>query len=106
MPHLDASEALNTHQAGSASLNAHATRPRPTRSTLLGVVVVVGGVVMYLRFVKGWTLSDMMYVTKGAMTSMQESVNKGEDVSKMHVSALCMLWPLVHVCLCMQGCCR
>jgi len=35
-------------------------------------------VVLYLRFVKGWKLADMMYVTKGALVNMQESVNQSE----------------------------
>jgi hypothetical protein len=42
---------------------------------LVGVVVVVGGVALYLRFIKGWRLADMMYVTKGALVNMQQSVN-------------------------------
>lgn len=45
---------------------------------MAGVFVVVGGVVLYLRFVRGWKFADMMYVTKGALTSMQESVNSSE----------------------------
>ncbi|KIY97708.1 hypothetical protein MNEG_10253 [Monoraphidium neglectum] len=44
-------------------------------NTLVGVVVVVGGVALYLRFIKGWRLADMMYVTKGALVNMQQSVN-------------------------------
>ncbi len=40
--------------------------------------MVVGGVVLYLRFVRGWRLADMMYVTKGALVNMQESVNSSE----------------------------
>ena len=42
------------------------------------MVAVVGGVVLYLRYWKGYRLQDMMYVTQGALASMQESVSTSE----------------------------
>jgi hypothetical protein len=47
-----------------------------------GAIVVVGGVVLYLRFVRGWRWSDMMYVTKASLAAMQESVTSSEWAPK------------------------
>lgn len=46
--------------------------------TATGVVLVVGGVALYIRFVKGWKLSDLMYVTRSSLSSMTESMKSGE----------------------------
>jgi hypothetical protein len=55
--------------------------PSPSPSlrlgTATGVVLVAGGVALYLRFVKGWRLSDLMYVTRSSLTSMSESMKSG-----------------------------
>lgn len=48
-------------------------------ATVAGVVIAVGGgAALYLRFVKGYRLSDLMYVTRGALGSLQEAVNGSE----------------------------
>jgi hypothetical protein len=59
--------------------------PPLRRSTVTGAIVVVGGVVLYLRFVRGWRFSDMMYVTKGALTAMQETVTASERAGRAGV---------------------
>lgn len=45
--------------------------------TATGVVMVVGGVALYIRFVKGWRLSDLMYVTRSSLSSLTESMKSG-----------------------------
>jgi hypothetical protein len=45
-------------------------------STATGVLVIVGGVAVYLRFVKGWRFSDLMYVTKASLQNMREQVTE------------------------------
>lgn len=40
--------------------------------------MVIGGVALYIRFVKGWRLSDLMYVTRSSLSSMTESMKSGE----------------------------
>jgi hypothetical protein len=39
---------------------------------------VVGGVALYIRFVKGWRFSDLMYVTRSSLSSMTETMKSGE----------------------------
>jgi len=42
-------------------------------------VLVVGGVALYLRFVKGWKLTDLMYVTGGPRCPpLTENMKQGE----------------------------
>lgn len=45
--------------------------------TATGVVLIVGGVALYLRFVKGWRLTDLMYVTRSSLSSLTESMKSG-----------------------------
>lgn len=40
--------------------------------------MVVGGVALYLRFVKGWRLADLMYVTRSSLASMTDSMKQSE----------------------------
>lgn len=42
-------------------------------------LVVVGGAVVYLRFVKGWTLADLMYVSNATLKSFQSRVTEGKS---------------------------
>lgn len=39
---------------------------------------MVGGAALYIRFVKGWRFSDLMYVTRSSLSSMTESMKSGE----------------------------
>jgi hypothetical protein len=48
-------------------------------NTAAGFIMVVGGVALYLRFVKGWRLADLMYVTRSSLASMTESMKQGMD---------------------------
>lgn len=41
-------------------------------------MLVVGGVAVYLRFVKGWKLSDLMYVTRASLSNLSESMKQSE----------------------------
>lgn len=55
---------------------------RPVRmhcrlGTATGVVLVIGGAALYIRFVKGWRFSDLMYVTRSSLTSLTESMKTG-----------------------------
>jgi hypothetical protein len=47
--------------------------------TATGVVLVIGGVALYIRFVKGWRFSDLMYVTRSSLTSLTENMKSGEQ---------------------------
>lgn len=47
-------------------------------NTAAGFIVVVGGVALYLRFVKGWRLADLMYVTRSSLASMTDSMKQSE----------------------------
>lgn len=55
-------------------------------SVVVYPIVVAGGVVLYLRFVRGWRLADMMYVTRSSLqnfkTSVQEGMTKMQDQMK------------------------
>lgn len=42
---------------------------------------MVGGVALYIRFVKGWRFSDLMYVTRSSLSSMTETMKSGENSS-------------------------
>jgi len=46
-------------------------------STTAGFVVIIGGVAVYLRFVKGWSLGDFMYVTKASLQNFKDSMQEG-----------------------------
>jgi hypothetical protein len=46
--------------------------------TATGIVLVIGGVALYIRFVKGWRFSDLMYVTRSSLSSMTETMKSGE----------------------------
>eukprot|EP00877_Chromochloris_zofingiensis_P008665 jgi/Chrzof1/4051/Cz13g18160.t1 len=46
-------------------------------STTAGVFVVIGGVLVYLRFVKGYKLTDLMYVTKSSLNNLKQSMSEG-----------------------------
>ncbi|WIA29907.1 hypothetical protein OEZ86_000007 [Tetradesmus obliquus] len=48
-------------------------------NTAAGFIVVVGGVALYLRFVKGWRLADLMYVTRSSLASMTDSMKQSMD---------------------------
>lgn len=45
--------------------------------TATGVVLVIGGAALYIRFVKGWRFSDLMYVTRSSLSSLTESMKSG-----------------------------
>jgi hypothetical protein len=62
-------------------MHAGAAPLRCRLGTATGVVVVVGGVALYLRFVKGWRLADLMYVTRASLSSLSESMKSGAAVS-------------------------
>ena len=47
-------------------------------STTAGFVVIIGGVAVYLRFVKGWSLGDFMYVTKASLQNFKDSMQEGK----------------------------
>lgn len=51
--------------------------PHCSAGTAAGVVLVVGGVALYLRFVRGWRLSDLMYVTRASLASVSENMKQG-----------------------------
>jgi hypothetical protein len=51
--------------------------------TATGVVLVIGGVALYIRFVKGWRFSDLMYVTRSSLTSLTENMKSGELQSSL-----------------------
>lgn len=51
--------------------------PACSLGTATGVVLVIGGVALYIRFVKGWRFSDLMYVTRSSLTSLTESMKTG-----------------------------
>jgi hypothetical protein len=50
--------------------------------TATGVVLVIGGVALYIRFVKGWRFSDLMYVTRSSLSSMTETMKSGMESMK------------------------
>lgn len=50
--------------------------------TATGVILVVGGAALYIRFVKGWRFSDLMYVTRSSLSSMTESMKSGMESMK------------------------
>jgi len=58
-------------------------------STAGGVVLVVGGVALYLRFVKGWKLTDLMYVTRSSLSSLTENMKQGEGSAQ--AAAACLM---------------
>lgn len=55
-------------------------------STTAGVFVVIGGVLVYLRFVKGYKLTDLMYVTKSSLNNLKQSMSEGKPC-----------WPFCHI---------
>eukprot|EP00775_Hariotina_reticulata_P008362 gene8362-8546_t len=56
-------------------------------STAGGVVLVVGGVALYLRFVKGWKLTDLMYVTRSSLSSLTENMKQGMEHMRAQLEA-------------------
>ncbi|KAF8055821.1 TIC236 [Scenedesmus sp. PABB004] len=52
-----------------------------------GVVLVAGGVALYLRYVKGWRLADLMYVTRASLQSVSESMKQGMDTVRAQFEA-------------------
>jgi hypothetical protein len=69
--------------------------------TATGVVLVIGGVALYIRFVKGWRFSDLMYVTRSSLSSMTETMKSGEGgvgvrgvwVWRVRHASKGVLWP-------------
>jgi hypothetical protein len=49
-----------------------------SRSTGVYVAVVVAGSVVYLRFVRGWRLGDLMYVTRASLNRSLTQVTSGD----------------------------
>ena len=47
-------------------------------AVLYGVVAVTGGVVVYMRLVRGWSLGDMLYVTRSGLKKSISQVTEGE----------------------------
>lgn len=48
-------------------------------AALYGAVAVTGGVVVYMRLVRGWTLGDMLYVTRAGLKKSISQVTDGES---------------------------
>lgn len=45
---------------------------------ILWISAATGGVYVYLRYVKGWKLADMLYVTRSSLKKSISSVNEGK----------------------------
>jgi hypothetical protein len=54
-------------------------------------VVIIGGVAVYLRYVKGWSLGDFMYVTKASLQNFRETMQEGKHrLWHYHANSKCV----------------
>jgi hypothetical protein len=68
------------HPARAPAGSRHLTNPAVPAcraGTAVGVVVLVGGAYVYIRFVKGWSLADLMYVSNATLKGFQKRVQEG-----------------------------
>lgn len=73
---------LGAALAARPPLTLHTQPPLLTRRgggyVVAGVAAAGLGVVVYLKLVRGWSVSDFFYVTRRGLKQGLESVNKGE----------------------------